>query len=43
LKTTEVVVGHLEPPTSIPAKLEAFDAVVNGVRKAEAEAVGAGV
>jgi threonine synthase len=40
LKTTEVVVGHLEPPTSIPAKLEAFDAVVNGVKKAEAEAVG---
>jgi threonine synthase len=40
LKTVEVVVDHLEPPTSIPAKLEAFDAVVNGVRKAEAEAVG---
>jgi threonine synthase len=40
LKTTEVVAGHLEPPTSIPAKLEAFDAVVNGVKKAEAEAVG---
>jgi threonine synthase len=40
LKTVEVVVGHLEPPTSIPAKLEAFDAVVNGVKKAEAEAVG---
>ncbi|HVS73284.1 MAG TPA: threonine synthase [Phycisphaerae bacterium] len=42
LKTVEVVQGHLEPPTSIPAKLEAFDAVVNGVRKAEPVAAGAG-
>jgi threonine synthase len=35
LKTTEVVVDHLEPPASIPAKLEAFDAVVSGQKKAE--------
>ncbi|HVX86120.1 MAG TPA: threonine synthase [Phycisphaerae bacterium] len=42
LKTVEVVQGHLEPPPSIPAKLEAFDAVVNGVRKAEPVTVGAG-
>ncbi len=34
LKTTEVVVDHLEPPASIPAKLEAFDAVVSGQKKA---------
>lgn len=34
LKTTEVVVDHLEPPASIPAKLEAFDAIVSGHRKA---------
>jgi threonine synthase len=33
LKTTEVVVDHLEPPASIPAKLEAFDAVVSGQKK----------
>jgi threonine synthase len=30
LKTVEVVVDHLEPPASIPAKLEAFDAVISG-------------
>ncbi|HUO07670.1 MAG TPA: threonine synthase [Phycisphaerae bacterium] len=35
LKTTEVVVDHLEPPASIPAKLEAFDAIVSGQKKAE--------
>jgi threonine synthase len=34
LKTTEVVVDHLEPPASIPAKLEAFDAIVSGQKKA---------
>ena len=33
LKTTEVVVDHLEPPASIPAKLDAFDAIVNGQKK----------
>jgi threonine synthase len=38
LKTTEVVVDHLTPPASIPAKLEAFDAIVSG-RKAEPVAV----
>jgi threonine synthase len=35
LKTTEVVMDHLMPPASIPAKLEAFDALVRGGRKAE--------
>lgn len=35
LKTTEVVMNHLSTPTSIPAKLEAFDAVVQGVSKSE--------
>ena len=41
LKTTEVVVDHLEPPASIPPKLEAFDAMVSGRKKTEpvAEAV----
>ncbi len=33
LKTTEVVVDHLTPPQSIPAKLEAFDAFVNGSKQ----------
>ena len=37
LKTTEVVVDHLTPPQSIPPKLEAFDAVVNGVMAREPE------
>ncbi len=31
LKTVEVVVDHLEPPTSIPPKLEAFDQFINNV------------
>ena len=35
LKTTEVVVDHLTPPASIPAKLEAFDAIVNGAKARE--------
>jgi threonine synthase len=35
LKTTEVVVNHLEPPASIPAKLDAFDAIVSGQKKTE--------
>ena len=35
LKTTEVVVDHLTPPPSIPAKLEAFDAIVNGSKVRE--------
>ncbi len=34
LKTTEVVMDHLTPPASIPAKLEAFDAIVRGESKA---------
>ena len=33
LKTTEVVVGHLEPPGVIPPKLEAFDAFVREDQK----------
>src|ERR1700742_5249654 len=42
LKTIEVVVDHLEPPASIPAKLDAFDAIITGHKeKAEIrEAVG---
>src|SRR5436305_949221 len=36
LKTTEVVVDHLAPPPSIPAKLDAFDAIVTGQKKAPA-------
>ena len=35
LKTVEVVVDQLEMPQSIPAKLEAFDAIVRGTRAAE--------
>ena len=35
LKTTEVVVDQLTPPQSIPAKLEAFDAIVSGAKKPE--------
>ncbi len=35
LKTTEVVVDHLEPPASIPAKLEAFDEIVRGQTKSQ--------
>jgi threonine synthase len=30
LKTTEVVMDHRTPPASIPARLEAFTAVVSG-------------
>ncbi|MGN6369999.1 MAG: threonine synthase [Phycisphaerae bacterium] len=32
-KTVEVVQDHLEPPQSIPAKLEAFDAIITGQKK----------
>jgi threonine synthase len=39
LKTTEVVVNHLEPPASIPAKLDAFDAIVSGQKKSAADAL----
>ena len=42
LKTTEVVVDHLEPPGSIPAKLDAFDAFISG-KKAAPVAVPVGV
>jgi threonine synthase len=35
LKTTEVVADHLTPPQSIPAKLEAFDAIVHASRTRE--------
>lgn len=35
LKTTEVVVDHLTPPPSIPAKLEAFDEIVRGAKMAK--------
>jgi hypothetical protein len=37
------VVDHLSPPQSIPARLEAFDRVVNGIEVGElvgAQAVG---
>ncbi len=40
LKTVEVVQGQLDLPTSIPPRLEAFDAVVSGVKAAEVVAVG---
>ncbi len=40
LKTTEVVVDHLTQPPSIPPKLEAFDAFVNGQKKPEPELAG---
>jgi threonine synthase len=43
LKTTEVVVNHLEPPASIPAKLDAFDAIVSGQRTPADSAVAIGV
>jgi threonine synthase len=43
LKTTEVVVDHLEPPASIPAKLEAFDAIVSGQAKTVPAPVPVGV
>lgn len=43
LKTTEVVVDHLAPPPSIPAKLDAFDAIVSGVQVGEAVPEPAGV
>ncbi len=43
LKTVEVVVDHLEPPASIPAKLEAFDAIVNGQKKSTEAQVPVGV
>jgi len=41
LKTTEVVVDHLTPPQSIPAKLEAFDAIVSGKKAEPAKAMAA--
>ncbi len=43
LKTVEVVVNHLEMPPSIPPKLEAFDAIVRGVKTIEPAAVPVGV
>jgi threonine synthase len=38
LKTTEVVVNHLEPPASIPAKLDAFDAIVSAMNSSQKKA-----
>jgi threonine synthase len=43
LKTTEVVVNHLEPPASIPAKLDAFDAIVSGQKTSAEMAATVGV
>ena len=47
LKTVEVVVDHLETPASIPAKLDAFDALISGIGAAKnvtkSESVAAGV
>ena len=42
-KTTEVVQDQLEPPASIPAKIDAFTAIVEGVKKTEMARVAVGV
>jgi len=39
LKTTEVVVDHLEPPASIPPKLDAFDAYLQADQAKKAAAL----